>query len=287
MVQITDPCAAAGGAGSVVSFAGATLSQPIGIARDGAGRIFVADDSQNQIYVKDGTSVATIGQASQDLPLSQPPSLVFPSPGTLVGTAGTALPVTVANLGNKTLAFSTSTSPLTSNFTVANLPANGAALNQGTSASSLSVSFTPQAIGNPLTDSFVLNDNNLNAPQNMAAGSAQTIKLSGIGLGVPTSIALTPGLSGATITANAAVTAGTGVPVTSGTVTFQYTLSAGGATDPSCTTAVNSDGRASWTLAAPAAAGTYNFTSSLAPGNYPITAGYGGDSCPRGWSRAA
>ncbi|HEY0759990.1 MAG TPA: Ig-like domain repeat protein [Acidisarcina sp.] len=143
------------------------LSQPLGVAVDGAGDVFVAEDGTNIIL---------------QLQRSQAPTLSFPN--TNVGSSSSPQSVTLENIGNAPLTFPTPGAgynpSIAANFTYDNsstceqLSPSSAptALAPGGSCT-LAIDFAPTVPGS-VTGSAVETDNNLNV-----ANSTQSIPLSG------------------------------------------------------------------------------------------------------------
>jgi len=149
---------------------GSGLSNPNAVAVDGAGDVFIADNTANLVV---------------EVNRSQPPSLTFAS--TPVGQTSSDSPqsVTIQNIGNQPLdavspglvvtgpdfiqvAGTGTPDDCTSTF----------ALTPGETCN-LSISFTPQTVGNPLTSTAVFSDNALNA----SPSASQSIALQGVGSG--------------------------------------------------------------------------------------------------------
>jgi len=227
---------------------GTGWSQPEALAVDAAGDVFVADeypkvvevpagciqnlacqitisnvdaygiavDAKGNVYLPEehGTQVLKINQ-------SQPPSLTFGA--TNVGsTTDSPQTVSVESIGNTALDFSSIAYP--TDFPEApgvstDCPTASSVLNAG-AICTLSIDFTPTTGGPPpsgtvLSETVGLTDNVLNA-----TGATQAVSVQGAGLStVPTQVA-TPNVVG--LTQTAAGTAITGVGLTSGTVTSQY-----------------------------------------------------------------
>ncbi len=149
------------GFGTPVSLASG-LTYPNGVALDSLGNVFFPDQGTNQLY---------------ELPRATAPALSFAS--TIQGSLSTdsAQMVSVYNIGNQPLDFSSIVFPAdfpedaadTTDCTSANpLAANGVC--------TLTVDFRPAAVG-PLSESLILTDNALNAAS--PGYTTQTISLSG------------------------------------------------------------------------------------------------------------
>jgi sugar lactone lactonase YvrE len=151
--------------GAPVTIPVATLSGIWDVGMDGAGNIYVADVTRQQIFKLD------TGDA---------PGLNFLS--TNVGSVSSDSPKTVAvtNIGNASLIYSTGTNPsypvdFPVNSSDTNLCAAGISLTSGSSCD-ISINFMPTA-GGSLTEDVVLTDNNLNN-----SGVTQSIQVSGAGV---------------------------------------------------------------------------------------------------------
>jgi hypothetical protein len=153
------------------------LEHPGSVAVDGAGDLFVAYDHSNAV---------------EELPLSAPPALNFPS--TAVNQTSSPQSVTIANTGNASL---TIPPPLTGmNPSVAagfQYDSSSTCLQLSTTSSpgtlapgascTLAIDFVPATTGS-ISGSLLLTDDSLNA-----AGpnyTQQTILLSGTGATIPT-----------------------------------------------------------------------------------------------------
>jgi 6-phosphogluconolactonase (cycloisomerase 2 family)/sugar lactone lactonase YvrE len=142
--------------------------QSLGVAPDGAGNIFIADNANNRLV---------------KFNRSQPPSLSFAN--TNVGSTSSDSPqsVTIQNIGNQALnAVAPGLVVAGPNFVQVagtGTPADctgSFALAAGATCN-LSLSFEPQSPGNPLTTTAVFTDNALNA-----APATQSLALSGVGV---------------------------------------------------------------------------------------------------------
>jgi sugar lactone lactonase YvrE len=179
--------------GSPVYTLGSGYSGPNGVAVDGGGHVFVADNS-----------------VVDEIDQTQPPALAFAS--TLYGATSSDSPksVVVQNDGNAALTF-TSVATGTTSF-----PLSGTRTCLGSTVLSVSgyctaaVNFTPQGLG-ALTDTLTLTDNSLNL-----AGSKQTAALSGTGAVGSKTINFTPPATPAAVGTSATLvaTASNGDPVT-------------------------------------------------------------------------
>lgn len=226
---------------------GSGFSQPFGVAVDGSGGIFVADSGN---------------EAVKEIDLTKAPALTFANTATGQTSTDSPKSVTVQNMGNQPLTFSSFAASV--NF----------ALNTGTCSTStplaesgtctVAASFTPTTAGSPDTGTLTLTDNSLNATaatQAIALSGTATAPASTQTLVSPAGTTFSP--ASQTVMLSAAVTAGT-QPATSGTVTF--TLANGSTTICSTTSAtLDSSGVANVSCTLPAA---------LPVGNYPIKAVY-------------
>ena len=146
---------------------GSGLSYPYGVAVDGAGNVFIADYGNSRVV---------------ELQRSQPPALSFAS--TALGNTSTDSPqsVTAQNIGNQLLQSYPPGLTLGQSFVQvagSGTPADCTttfALAPGASCN-LSVSFTPQTVGNLLSSATFV-DNALNAPSN-STSAAQSVALQG------------------------------------------------------------------------------------------------------------
>ena len=146
---------------------GSGLSLPFGVAVNGDGNVFITDSQNNDVV---------------ELQRSQPPAFTFAS--TAVGNTSTDSPqsVTVQNIGNQLLQSYPPGLSLGQSFVQvagSGTPADCTttfALAPGASCN-LSVSFTPQTVGNLLSSATFV-DNALNAPSN-STSAAQSVALQG------------------------------------------------------------------------------------------------------------
>ncbi len=254
------------------------LNDPLGVAVDGVGNVYIADTSNGQVLKEtwtgasyrqstmagslampqtmaaDGRGNVFITDSNNNQVLEEnfagPPSLSFAS--THVGSTSSDSPqaVTVENFGNAPLTFTASGLVAPGDFSQvagSGSPADCVASGSVTAGAGcdLSIRFAPTTAG-ALSESFTLNDNSLNA-----SPATQTIALSGTGVSL---IALSP--SGPTLTAGTAA-------VVFGTVTFTasggsgpYSYSFTGTLPPGLT--LNSSGVLSGTPTT--AGGPYSFT---------------------------
>ncbi len=189
--------------GSTVNTVGSGFSSPRGVAVDGSGDVFVADTSHSAVkeivavngVVTSGSTVNTVGSgfslafgvavdgsghvfvadyahnAAKEIDLTTAPALAFAS--TAVGATSSDSPQSVSfqNGGNASLSIA-SVGASTASFTgsLGNCPGT---LSAG-SICTPSFSFTPQAVGSPLSANGVVTDSTLNV-----TGSTQTVALSG------------------------------------------------------------------------------------------------------------
>ena len=289
------------GSGYAQSTAISGLNQPDGVAVDAAGNLYIGDTYNDRLLMEtpsvggytqsvlvsgpvgdygpsfvalDGSgniyySTYTPTYSVIKLDVSDPPTLIFPTP-TQAGTADTTdgpLTVTVSNNGNASLTFpipATGTNPgISTSFTLGNSstcpqvstssPTPGT-LTAGASCTEL-ISFAPTVAGT-ISGSLVLTDNNLNVPN-----ATQTISLSG------TSMAAAPTAAVSSVAVPAGSTAGVTVmatesgpagAVTGGRVTFSLVSPATGGFSPTTCT-LNSSGSCTT---------TYIPTGTLAVGTY-------------------
>jgi sugar lactone lactonase YvrE len=151
--------------GAPVTIPVANLSGIWDVGMDGAGNIYVADVTRQQIFKLDTADA---------------PALNFLS--TNVGSTSTDSPKTVSitNIGNASLTYSSGTNPsYPADFPVNNSDTNLCAASSSLTAGSscdVSINFKPTA-GGPLTEDVVLTDNNLNG-----SGVTQSIQVNGTGV---------------------------------------------------------------------------------------------------------
>lgn len=264
---------------SCQSTVGSGLKNPVGVAVDGMGDIFIADTYNNRVVV---------------VPRSLAPSLTFPS--TVLGSASAPQTITVQNIGNAALTFSSfAASP---NFNVdagtttcsASSPlAAGASCNVGATC-------VPTATGT-LSGLLTLTDNALNG-----SPSTQKIALSCTGGGTAPSITSASGITFVVGVANSFAVTTTGSPAPgitetgslpagvtfvdngNGTGTLAGNPAVGG-TFPITFTATNSVGHAtqSFTLAVSNGTGVnlgsyYNVYGIATAGTSPKSGGFDNDS---------
>ncbi len=183
-------------------------SQPTGVAVDGAGDVFIADNQNNRVvevpagggaqttvgsglYYPQGVAVDgagdvfiadTFNNQVVEVQRSQPPTLTFAS--TNIGSTSSDSPqsVTIQNIGNQVLTAAAPglvvTGPNFIQVAGSSTPADctsSFSLTPGASCN-LSISFEPQSAG-PLTSTAVFSDNALNANPS----SSQSITLQGTG----------------------------------------------------------------------------------------------------------
>jgi sugar lactone lactonase YvrE len=211
------------------------LSLPQALVVDGRGNVFIADSNHNQVLEENFAS---------------PPSLSFAS--TTVGSTSSDSPkaVTVENIGNAALLFTSSGLVAPADFsqvTGSGSPAD--CVDSGSVAAGagcdLSIRFAPTTSA-ILLESFTLADNALNA-----SPATQTITLSGTGV---SSIVISPSV--ATLAAGTVGVAYGGVTFTATGGTGPYTYSYTGSLPPGL--ALSSSGVLSGTPAS--AGGPYSFT---------------------------
>lgn len=215
-----------------------------GVAVGGNGNVYFSDTTDTKVIEENFASA---------------PSLDFAA--TKVGSISSDSPraVTLENVGNAPLTLSSAGLTAPGDFsqvagsgepvdcTASGTVAAGASCN-------LSISFAPTMLGNPLSESFVLSDNSLNA-----APATQNIALSGVGLSPSIAVVLVS--SSTTVVLKNAVTFTATMSSSDGTPTGSVGFYDG-------TTLLGTS-----TLSAGVAALT---TSSLATGSHPITAQYDG-----------
>jgi hypothetical protein len=206
----------------------------------------VAVAGNGNVYLSDVTDVRVIEEK-----FATPPSLSFAP--TNVGSTSSDSPqaVTLENVGNAALALTASGLIAPHDFSQvagSGSPtdcADSATVAAGTSCD-LSIKFAPTIGGNPLSESFVLTDNSLNA-----SPATQDIPLRGIGLGG--SLTLSP--SGSTLATGAIGVLYSGVTFTASGGTGPYSFSYVGTLPPGLI--LSSGGVLSGT---PTTAGAYSFT---------------------------
>ena len=236
---------------------GAPLSTPSGMAMDGLGNMYIADPGFNQVLRID---------------LADPPDLTFDPAAVGVASDDSPQTVTVWNIGNADLTLPVPVSgadpvvpggwlldPSTSLGTTTSQSGTPGALPAGASAT-LAIDFSPTCAG-PAEGALVLTDNALNAAG--PAYAAQTILLSGWGVGVYVTPSTLPrGQVGAAYAVALAGAGGTG----------PYTLGLAAGTLPPGL-GLGSTGGLTGT---PTSAGTYPFTmqatdSTSASGSSPLS----------------
>ena len=228
---------------TVTTLAGSSFGGPEGLALDERGNIYVADSGNSRVV---------------ELDLADPPSLSFPQ--TLVGALSPAQAVTVANVGNATLAGSGLEFSDTADFFQVEGPGEPEDCTASfslapSSQCDLSIVFGPQSPG-PLSGTVTLTDNSGNV-----SGATQSIALSGTGITNPevtVTSNLNPWVATTDVTFSVAVVPLTGNSVPTGTVAFTVD----GAT--AATVGLNG-GQASFV------------TAALPAGTHTVVAHYSGD----------
>ena len=277
------------GAASLVSIPGIALSGTQGVAADGNGNLYVVDSDHRRIIQLTTAGVVSVIQTPGQIigafvfgvTVDSNGNILVPDwtngrivkvnvsgatltfASTRVGATSSDSPktVTVTNLGNQALAFSTNpsyTTDFSENSADANLCTSSTSLDAG-EVCDVSVLFTPQTAGSK-NQSVVLTDNHLNA-----SAATQTISVSGTGVEpITTSISWAPPsvidygttLGGAL---NAAATDGTN-PV-AGTFAYTATPQSGSASDVTSATVL--------------AAGDYTLSVAFTPNNPVYTSATG------------
>jgi sugar lactone lactonase YvrE len=155
----------------VQSNIGTSISYPIGIAVDRSGNVFVANEGSSQVLKVD---------------FADPPALNFASSTYLTPSGDSPKSITLENIGNAILEFSTPSSgqnpSISSSFTIGDNASDCPVVGSGSSAASLSagsscdlsISFVPQTVGS-ISGSLVISDSVLNGNP-----SSQRISLAGI-----------------------------------------------------------------------------------------------------------
>ena len=139
----------------------AMLNAPSGLALDATGSIYIADYANNAVRK-----------------ISSPSGLSFPS--TITGEASSSQTLTVLNMGNQALSFTSVT--ISPNFRQQSLGAadcSPATVLAPGGLCSVALAFTPAASGS-LSGSLLLRDNNLNTSATQSA--TQSVTLSGTGM---------------------------------------------------------------------------------------------------------
>jgi sugar lactone lactonase YvrE len=168
----------AGYNGDNIAATTAELKSPLGVVVDGAGNLYIADQSNLRI---------------RRIDVSDPPSLNFA--GTNVGSTSTSQDVTVLNLGNVPLNISQIST--TVNFSLGGADTSCSSSNQTlipVASCVLGIEFSPTASGST-SGSVVLADNALNA-----STATQTIVLQGQGVGSAGPATIASPVSGSTLT---------------------------------------------------------------------------------------
>ncbi len=250
---------AAGGGASVLNTGSLTapsgsacsstpLCDPTGLALDGKGNLFINDTTNSRVVEISPTAA---------------PSLTFPSTNT--GSSSTQQVVTLANIGNQPLTFTT-LDTTTTGQTSSSFNLNGAGTTCTTTTPlapgnicGLGVEFAPLTAGS-LTGTVNITDNNLNAPAPDYA--MQQISVSGTGTGYAATIALSasPGttvVAGTPITVTATLSGGNGTP----TGSISYTL----------------DGANPQTVALASGVAQFTIPGTLSAGSHSVTVSYAGD----------
>jgi hypothetical protein len=195
---------------------GSGFDDPLGVAVDGSGNVYVADVAENAIKeivavngsIPDNPTINILGRGfvqpwgvavdgsgnvyvadngnsrTAELNLANPPSLSFAA--NPVGSASGPQPMMLGNFGNAALTGALSVTPNWGQVAGSGTPPDCTAsfsLVPGAECN-LSLSFEPTETG-PLTGTATFTDNALNMP-----GAAQQVSLSGIGLGGFSSTAL-------------------------------------------------------------------------------------------------
>lgn len=194
------------GAASLVSVAGLTLSNPQGVAADGNGNVYIADSGHRRVVQVTAAGTASVVQTPGQTIGTIMYGVTVDASGNLfavdwsnnrllkVTVSGTALSfantttgatssdspktVTVTNLGNAALTFSSNpsyTTDFSENSGDANLCTSSTSLDAG-EVCDVSVLFTPQSAGSK-SQFVVLTDNHLNA-----SAATQSIAVSGTGV---------------------------------------------------------------------------------------------------------
>jgi hypothetical protein len=228
---------------TTVTSIGSGFAGPTGVTLDPAGNVYVADSTAiKEILAQGGyTTVNTVagnydgpgmafdsagnllftngGKTVNRLNLATPPTLAFPA--TVFGSSSAAQTVTVANQGNAPLVFTGLADTDSTDFPLGGSTCTATGQLAAGSSCSIGVSFTPQT-ASALTAGINLTDNTLNA-----AGSVQTIPLTGTGLAATKTITFPQPAS--PIARNSSVTLGAtasnGDPVTYSILSGTATLS--------------------------------------------------------------
>ena len=194
------------GAASLVSVTGLTLSNPQGVATDGNGNLYIADSGHRRIVQVTATGTASVVQtpgvtlgnilygvaadangnvfavdwSNSRITKVNPSGASLSFANTTVSATSSDSPktVTVTNMGNATLTFSSNpsyTTDFSENSSDANLCTSSTSLDAG-EVCDVSVKFTPQSAGSK-SQFVVLTDNHLNA-----SAATQSISVTGTGV---------------------------------------------------------------------------------------------------------
>jgi sugar lactone lactonase YvrE len=143
---------------------GAQLNNPLAVAVDSAGNLYIAD-SQNSVIRKVNVTSSALSFGSL-----------------YVGQSSTFQSVVASNVGNAPLAFYYFA--ISPNFQLPIVGENCIPLNPGSNTCSVAALFAPQTAGNPLTGSITVTDNAFNSPH--------TVDLRGVGLQLSVTIGTSP-----------------------------------------------------------------------------------------------
>jgi hypothetical protein len=237
-----------GGSGDGGPATSAELYSPAGVAVDGSGNLYIADEGNNRIREDDVSDVP-------------PPVLSFAS--TDLGVASAAQDVAVLNLGNTLLTISQISVAANFNLSGSDTTCSSSSQKlQPAFSCVLGIEFSP-TVGDSIIGSVILTDNALNA-----GTATQSIVLQGTGIppaATTTTLAAAPApvALGGTTTLTASVSS-----ATPGTITGTVTFSIGSTT---LGTAPVSGGEAMLNVVVSAANG-------FSAGSNTITAAYGGET---------
>ena len=210
---------------SCVTTLGGGFSGPLGVAVDGSGNVYVADGNGNEV---------------KEVTRADPPNLTFLAPTTVdtIDTTDGQLSVTVENIGNAPLIFTSSGLTAPGDFPQtagSGSPVNCA--NSGTVAAgascNLSIEFAPLQLG-LLDETFGLYNNNLNvasAQQLIGVQGTSTAAVAPVPDTTATAVAINPSAvtAGQAVTITATVT-DTNTPLTTPTGTVNFTDTVGSTT---------------------------------------------------------